>query len=147
MLAPGDGSDHVQWIDVRDVAGFTRTVIENGVSGVFNLAGPRLTWADFLRMLGAENLVWVDAEILRSAGLTFRELPLFRPERGLRSGLMDVSNELARAAGLTLTGPEVTARDVRGWMAGRDFRPELSPEREAELIRAGPLHSHGNLTA
>lgn len=135
MLAPGDGSDHVQVIDARDVARFTRTAIETDLGGSFNLAGPRLTWAEFVKVLGAENVVWVAAEVLRSAGLTLEELPLFRPERGPRSSLMEVSNERARAAGLTLTDPEVTARDTRAWILARDPTPALSPEREAELIR------------
>lgn len=136
MLAPGDGSDHVQVIDVHDLARFARTVIESDIGGVFNMSGPRLTWAEFLRVLGAQNLVWVRAEILQSAGLTFVELPLFRPEYGARSGLMDVSNERARAAGLTLTDPEVTAQDVRRWLQGQDLPLALSPEREAALIRS-----------
>jgi len=135
MLAPGDGTDHVQVIDVRDLARFTRTAIENDLGGIFNLAGPRLTRGEFMKVLGAENLVWVAAEIIDSAGLTFLELPLFRPERGARSSLMDVSNEKARKTGLTLTDPEVTARDMRAWILGRDLTPALSPEREAELIR------------
>lgn len=136
MLAPGDGSDHVQVIDGRDLARFTRTAIENNLGGSFNLAGPRLTWAEFMRLLGAQNLVWVPAEILQSAGLTFLELPLFRPEHGARSSLMDVSNEHARAAGLTLTDPAVTAHDVRAWLQGKDLPLALSPEREAALIRS-----------
>lgn len=135
MLAPGDGSDHVQVIDVRDLARFARTVIESDIGGVFNMSGPRLTWAEFLRVLGAQNLVWVPAEILQSAGLTFVDLPLFRPEHGERASLMDVGNERARAAGLTLTDPEITAQDVRAWLQGQDLPPALSPEREAELIR------------
>lgn len=134
MLAPGDGADHVQVIDVRDLARFARTVIENDLGGCFNLAGPRLSWAAFMKILGAKDIVWVGAEILESAGLTFHELPLFRTERGARSGLMDVSNEQARSAGLTLTDPEVTARHVRAWIPGKDLPPALSPEREAELI-------------
>jgi 2'-hydroxyisoflavone reductase len=135
MLAPGDGSDHVQVIDVRDVARFTRTVIENDLSGSFNLAGPRLTWAAFMRILGAQNLVWVPADIISAAGLTFLELPLFRPERGPRSSLMDVSNERARAAGLTLTDPALTVSTLRQWLHGRNLPLALAPEREAELIR------------
>lgn len=135
MLAPGDGSDHVQVIDVRDLAQFTRTVIENNLAGSFNLAGPRLTWADFIRMLGAENPVWVPAEIMKAANVTVLELPLFRPERGPRSGLMDVSAERARMAGLTLTDPEVTVKDMRASIQGSRLIPALSPEREAELIR------------
>ena len=135
MLAPGDGSDHLQVIDVRDVARFARTVIENDLGGAFNLAGPRLTWAEFIRLLGAEKIVWVAAGIIKAAGITEFELPLFRPERGPRSGLMDVSNERARAAGLTLTDPEVTMRDIQAWVLGSNLTPALSPERESELIR------------
>lgn len=135
MLAPGDGSDHVQFIDVRDVAQFGRLVIENDLGGAFNLAGPRLTWAEFMKVLGAENLVWVAAEIIRAAGVTEFELPLFRPEHGPRSGLMEVSNEQARAAGLTLTDPAVTASDMQASLRGREQPPALSREKEAELIR------------
>ncbi|MFN8179255.1 MAG: NAD-dependent epimerase/dehydratase family protein [bacterium] len=136
MLAPGDGSDHVQVIDVRDVARFARTVIEDDRGGAFNLAGPRITWAQFMMLLGAENLVWVPSEILDAAGVTWMELPLFRPEQGERSSLMDVSQERAREAGLTLTDPEVTVRDTRAWISGTQLTPALSPQREAELIRS-----------
>ncbi len=132
MLAPGDGTDHVQVVDVRDVARFARTVVERDLAGPFNLAGPRLTWADFLRVLGARDLVWVGAE--RLAGLTFRELPLYRPERGPRSGLMDVSSARALAAGLTLTDPAVTARDTRAWLGDGAWTPALPPALEAALL-------------
>jgi 2'-hydroxyisoflavone reductase len=134
MLAPGDGSDHVQFIDARDLARFVRTVIENDLGGAFNLAGPRLTWSEFMKSLGAENLVWVGAEIIKSARVTEFELPLFRPEHGPRSGLMDVSTERARTAGLRLTDPGVTMRDVRAWLRGRKVSLALLPGREAELI-------------
>ncbi len=135
MLAPGDGTDHVQVIDVRDVARFTRTVIERDLAGAFNLAGPRLSWADFLRVLGAEQPVWVDTDILQAAGLTFVELPLYRPEHGPRSSLMDVSSERAVAAGLVPTDPATTAGDTRAWLQGQQLTLALPPEREAELMR------------
>jgi 2'-hydroxyisoflavone reductase len=139
MLAPGDGSDHLQVIDVRDVGRFARTVIERDLSGAFNLAGPRLSWAEFMKLLGARNMVWVSAEIIKAAGVTESELPLFRPERGARSGLMDVSNHRARSAGLVLTDPQVTMRDMRAWILGHTtgstLANTLSSEREAELIR------------
>ena len=134
MLAPGDGSDHLQVIDVRDLARFVVTVIEHELGGAFNLAGPRLTWAHFVTMLGAQNIAWVDAQTLLAAKLSFNELPLFRPERGVRSSLMDVSSERAQALGLTLTEPGVTLRDVREWVRGRAPVTALSCEREAELI-------------
>jgi 2'-hydroxyisoflavone reductase len=135
MLAPGDGSDHLQVIDVRDLARFARTVIENALGGCFNLAGPRLTWLAFMTLLGPPNLVWVPAEILAQDGLTFNELPLYRPERGPRSGLMEVSLERTRSAGMTWTDPEVTMHDMRAWCPGQILDCGLPPEREANLLR------------
>ena len=67
--------------------------------------------------------------------MTEFELPLFRPEHGPRSGLMDVSNDRAQAAGLTLTAPELTMRDMQAWILSRNLTPALSSERERELIR------------
>jgi 2'-hydroxyisoflavone reductase len=136
VLAPGDGSDHVQVIDARDLARFVITVVENGLGGAFNMVGPRITWAEFMQALGAEHPVWVSTEILRASGLTFQEqLPMFRPEHGARSGLMDVSSEKAQAAGLILTDPAITVRDTRAWSLGANIPLALPPDREAELIR------------
>jgi 2'-hydroxyisoflavone reductase len=136
MLAPGDGLDHLQYIDARDVARFAVGVIEQDIPGCFNLAGPRLTWAEFIKLLDARNIAWVPAEVIRRAGVTEFELPLYRQDGGPRSSLMCVSNERAIAAGLTLTSPAVTIADTRAWLAGNDrLEPALSPDREAELIR------------
>lgn len=139
MLAPGDGSDHLQVIDVRDMARFVRSTVEKRVTGIYNLAGHRITWAAFMELLGATEIVWVPAEIIKAAGLTFQELPLYRPEHGARASLMDVSSERARAAGLTLTAPEVTLRDTRAWVRGRALTAGLPRELEAELIRQARL--------
>lgn len=134
MLAPGDGSDHLQVIDARDVARFCVAAIEEDRGGSFNLAGPRLTWAEFMNLLAAESVAWVPAGTIQAAGLTERELPLYRPAGGARSSLMHVSNERAVAAGLTLTAPEVTVQDTRDWLPGGGLTPALAPELEAELI-------------
>lgn len=132
--APGDGSDHVQVVDAADLASFACMVIERGLSGAFNIAGPRQTWADFLSGLGASDLVWIPTEVIRAAGVGEDELPLFRAELGPRSGLMDVCAKRATAAGLTLSDPAATARRVRAWLPDCRLAPALSPEREAELI-------------
>lgn len=134
MLAPGDGSDHVQVIDARDVAQFTRIVVEQGLAGGFNLAGPRVTWAEFMNILGARNLVWVPNEIIKAEGITEFELPLYRRDGGPRSRLMHVSNARAVAAGLNLTDVAVTARDVHSWLRDHELPPALSADREATLI-------------
>ena len=49
---------------------------------------------------------------------------------------MDVSNDRARAAGLTLTDPLTTARDTRAWSAGTPQKASLSREREAAALAA-----------
>lgn len=135
MLAPGDGSDHVQVVDVRDLARFTRTVIEQSLGGAFNVAGPRLAWADFVQLLGAQQPVWVPGEVLDAAQLRFGELPLYRREHGPRASLMDICTDKARAAGLVLTPPAQTAADTWAWCARMPPSPEtLSPQREAELM-------------
>ncbi|MEJ0089725.1 MAG: NAD-dependent epimerase/dehydratase family protein [Limisphaerales bacterium] len=135
MLAPGDGSDHLQVIDVRDLAGFVRSVAENNLEGTFNLAGPRLTWSDFFSMLGVQNAVWVSADILKSANVTFAELPLFLPQDSPRCNLMNVSHDRANVAGLQITEPKLTLRDFQTWIKNQQPAPTLSAEREAELIR------------
>jgi 2'-hydroxyisoflavone reductase len=134
MLAPGDGSDHLQFIDARDVARFVGAVVERDLAGCFNLAGRRLTWREFIRALGAANPVWVPAPVLQSAGVTFMELPLYRPEHGTYSGLMEISNERACAAGLRLTELSETIADTRAWLVGQELPLALSPDRERELI-------------
>ncbi|GAQ20051.1 NAD dependent epimerase/dehydratase [Deinococcus grandis] len=135
-LLPGDGQDHVQVIDARDLARFTVRVVEGGVGGIFNVAGPRLSWGQFARLLGVRAPVWVDAAALRDLGLGFRELPLFIPETGEQAGLMNVSAERAVLAGLTLTPPEVTARDTRAWSEHAGLSYALTPQREAEVLAA-----------
>ncbi|MFC4640094.1 NAD-dependent epimerase/dehydratase family protein [Deinococcus hohokamensis] len=136
MLAPGDGSDHVQVIDARDLAKFTVKVVEEGLSGAYNLAGPRMTWAAFLEVLGVQSPRWVPQAALETQGLGHRELPLYLPEDSEQGGLMDVSPQRALAAGLPHTDPAVTARDTRLWIQGAGLRYALSSEREAEVLQA-----------
>ncbi|PTA67518.1 NAD-dependent epimerase/dehydratase family protein [Deinococcus arcticus] len=134
-LLPGDGTDHVQVIDARDLARFTVRVIEQGIGGVFNLAGPRLSWAEFARVLGIAQPVWIGQDALEHWHLGFAELPLFIPEHAPQGGLMDISAERAIAAGLTLTPPEGTACDTRAWSQSAALTYALTPEREAEVLR------------
>jgi len=136
MLAPGDGTDHLQVIDVRDLARFTVRVVEGQLGGVFNLVGPRLSWSAFMEVLGADEVTWVSTRVLEAQGVTSQELPLYRPEHGPFSSLMDVDPARSLAAGLTLTDPAVTVRDTRAWSAGAGLTPPFTPEREAAVLVA-----------
>lgn len=135
MLAPGDGSDALQVIDVRDLAGFVASVLQRGLDGAYNLAGPRLAWADFIALLGVAEPVWVPAAILQRAGLDHVQLPLYRRAGSPRASLMDVSPARALAAGLRLTAPADTLRAVQAACRDAAATLALPPELEAELIR------------
>jgi 2'-hydroxyisoflavone reductase len=139
MLAPGDGSDHLQLVDVRDLARFAALVLEKALPGAFNIAGPRITWSAFMGLLGHPDLAWVPSEILAEARLGFGDLPLYRPEHGRFSGLMDVSGDKARTHGLVLSDPASTLSGMRHWLEGREPPQALSPEREAALVRQAGL--------
>lgn len=141
VLLPGDGTDHVQVIDARDQGEFAVKVLEEDVSGVFNLAGPRLTWAHFFDVLreatGADaRPVWVADADLAAHGLGWAELPLSIPKNGEQAGLMDMTHDSALAAGLRLSDPVRTARDTRAWSAAAGLKFALSPAREAEVLAA-----------
>lgn len=133
VLAPGDGSDYLQVIDAGDLARFVVLTAAQRVPGAFNLAGPRITWVEFMRLLRVAP-TWVDADTLRAAGVTFAELPLFLAASHPRSNLMHVSAERAAAAGLVLSDPAQTVAAVRLWLEGRTIPAALAPERERALL-------------
>ncbi len=134
MLMPGDGSDHLQVVDVSDIARFTSAVIRHDLGGVFNMAGPRVEWGTFAEMLGVQRPVWVPAEVIDAAGVT--ELQLFVPERHAYAGLMDMSSVRAQHAGMTLTEPTATLASVRAWLEDHPAELALTPQREREVIHA-----------
>jgi 2'-hydroxyisoflavone reductase len=134
VLAPGDGSDFLQVIDARDLARFTVKLVADAVDGTFNLAGPRISWAEFMTVLGVSDPRWVDGKTLEANGLGARELPVYLPEHSEQGGLMDVDLSRAVAAGLTLTDPAVTASDTRAWSRTANLQYVLTPEREAEIL-------------
>ena len=134
VLVPGDGSDHVQVIDARDLARFAVTTVERHSPGIFNLAGPRVTWSTFVEALGISSPVWVPAEMISSAGLTFADLPLYVPDGSASAGAMHVSHAAATSAGLTHTEVAVTIADTRAWLRAHPMTPVLTADREADII-------------
>lgn len=136
ILAAGKDSDHIQVIDARDIGRFAVNVVQQQLSGIFNLSGPRLTWQAFLDVLGAQNVFWVTPEQLAAVGVEIYELPVYLPDNNTQGGVMETDHSRALAAGLTLTDPAVTARDTRAWSKGAGLEYKLTPEREAEILRA-----------
>jgi 2'-hydroxyisoflavone reductase len=87
-----------------------------------------------MEALGATDPVWVPASFIDEAGLTFIDMPLYRPNGSEHASLMHVSHGRASAAGFTLTGVHTTIADVRTWLSNHPVTPALPPERERELI-------------
>jgi 2'-hydroxyisoflavone reductase len=152
VLAPGDGSDPVQLIDVRDLAAWILRCIDREITGVFNAISPagQLTMAGMLYGIkGAfvtdARFTWVDAAFLEAAGVNaWTDLPVWVPAVGEYAGFHLSSTEKAVAAGLRFRPLADTARDTLAWH--RDNRPPdyefgehgagLTRQREAEVLKA-----------
>jgi 2'-hydroxyisoflavone reductase len=158
VLAPGDPAAAVQFVDVRDLAGWMVRLIEARVSGVFNATGPEgpkrperaYTMGELLHICRqvAESeasrsgeLIWADEGFLLQAEVKpWTELPLWVPSSDPRMAHMQrVDCSRARAAGLTFRPVAETVRDTLAWArtrpADHTWRAGLPAGREAEVLR------------
>lgn len=146
VLAPEGPDLDVQWIDVRDLGEWIAATSVAGHTGTFNAVNPagRDTLGGLLQAAGtasdsAPELVWADETFLLEHEVTpFRDLPLWVPEED--RGLMRVSSERARQAGLACRPTMQTVRDTLAWLrTGRGegaWQAGIDRRREAELISA-----------
>jgi 2'-hydroxyisoflavone reductase len=131
LLAPGPPERRVQFVDVRDLAGWMLDAVEQELAGTFNATGEGIPWADLLA--GAE-VVWVPDEFLLEHGVgPWMELPLWLPGAGY-AGMHSTDVRRAVAAGLRF-------RSLPETLAGAADAPAiagvgLTPAREAELLAA-----------
>jgi 2'-hydroxyisoflavone reductase len=155
VLAPGNPATPIQFIDARDLAGWTLQMIEGDRAGVYNAAGPDyvLTMGRFLEECRAASgsdarLTWVGEQFLLERGVEpWGELPLWIPESS-ESHRYFIRTNIDRAldAGLTFRPLAETVRDTLAWQREREGRPmpdkpgvpqpdvSLKPERERELL-------------
>jgi 2'-hydroxyisoflavone reductase len=143
VLAPGSPDDPVQFIDVRDLAGWLVQLVQARQAGLYNATGVTIGFGRFLEecrlATGSDaRFHWVASERLLAAGVgEWMELPLWiaSPEFAAMQRT-DVSKALA--AGLTFRPLAETIRDTLAWDAEREWpRAEgvgLAPERERELL-------------
>jgi 2'-hydroxyisoflavone reductase len=161
IMVPGDPTQQVQYIDVRDLSEWMIRMLENGTTGTFNAVGParKQTMQEFvygLAALTAAPLTWTwiqDNEWLQKFPL--RTLPDGKTEGLLEAipWVMPLPDELghmraigakALAAGLTIRPMYVTALDTITWResdavpAALKAKPRyvLSPEDEAKILKA-----------
>jgi 2'-hydroxyisoflavone reductase len=148
VLVPRSLDREIQVVDVRDLAGWTVRMAEEGATGVFNATGPdrSLTMRELFdtcrAVAGSEATPVVVAEdfLLERGVGPWMEVPLWMPDRPEMAGFFAIDCGRAFAAGLTFRPLEETVRDTLAWDRGRPAdaprRAGLAPEREAELLAA-----------
>jgi 2'-hydroxyisoflavone reductase len=146
VLAPPTPEAPVQFIDVRDLARWVLSMVEQKKTGVYNATGPAelLTFGHFLeacqRTTGSDATVtWASAQFLAEQQVTpWMHLPLWVPEA--KWGMLQADITKATAEGLTFRPLAETVYDTLMWAHSRpndhEWRAGLSPEREAEVLAA-----------
>ncbi len=149
VLCPGDGTDRVQIIDVRDLCEWMVRLCEMETVGVYNGLGPKNGYSIAEMLYGMKAVTtsdctytWVETDFLYANQVRgYQELPVWMPARNGREGFarFDVSREIA--LGLTYRPLAVTTKDTLDYYHKQTperqatLRAGLSAEREAEVLR------------
>ena len=150
VLAPGNPTDPVQFIDARDLAEWLIRMVEQKAYGTYNATGPahRLTMAEMLYGIksvttAGAQFTWVPASFLEAQKVQpWSDMPVWIPPTGEMTGFAEVSIARALAQGLTFRSLADTAAATLAFHESRDaerkakFRSGLKPEREAEVLAA-----------
>jgi 2'-hydroxyisoflavone reductase len=151
FIAPGDGKDLIQQVDVHDVAALVVDSVESQRSGPLNASGHTYEWATWLAIArdaveGRGQPVWVDAQFLLSNGVRQHDnmpiwrwrndptpRPIYLADRAMRLGwtLTPMVQTLRRAWVFSQTLP--ASERVFPAVQGSDAWG-LSDQRERELL-------------
>lgn len=148
VLAPGDGSDAVQFIDTRDLSEWMIRLAEAKAFGIFNAMGPgfELTMQEMLLGVRAATtagarLHWAPADFLEKQKVSaWGDMPVWVPGGGDEGGFSRRSNKKAMAAGLTFRPLAQTALDTLAWFKSlpaerqATLKAGIKPEREKEVL-------------
>jgi len=155
ILAPGDGSDFIQFIDVRDLAEWMVHCVEHNINGIFNAQsnGSDITMKQLLdtcvKVLNPKaNLIWVDTEFLEAQEVApWQEMPVWIPAKGDYAGSGMMSSKRAYANGLKERPIDIVVKDCYDWFASQpaerqaELRAGISAEKEAKVLAAWKANS------
>jgi 2'-hydroxyisoflavone reductase len=141
VLAPGAQDDPLQWIDVRDLAEWLVTLVENDTAGTFNALGPPAPgrWGDVLQACvaaapGTAKLDWVPTTWLEQNGMAGEDaFPIWTAPVGKFAGFHRWSNDRAEAAGLKFRPISDTVKAILAWYPG-EIERRVRVTRELEEI-------------
>jgi nucleoside-diphosphate-sugar epimerase len=144
FMAPGAPTDAFQVIDARDLAAFTLGVVENNVTGTYNLVSNvndfkfgELTDACVaaakkqVKPAEAPRATYLPVEFLEEQQVApWSEMPVWLPAKGDEAAFAGTSNKAALARGLKITPLKKTVNDTLAWHLTR-------PAEEREKLKAG----------
>jgi 2'-hydroxyisoflavone reductase len=147
VLAPGSPDRFIQFIDVRDLAGWIVHVIERKETGAYNAHGtPRtVTMKDLLDECKTvsqsdASFIWADEEfLLQNEVVSWSEMPLWLPENAAPhlKGFMFINCDKAVNAGLNFRSLNDTVGATLNWYQtdGRQLKAGLDFEKEKALLQ------------
>ena len=150
ILAPGDPTDPVQFIDARDLAEWTIRMVEQGTTGIFNATGPKSTLTIGQMLAGIQEvtradarLTWADADFLAAQKVSpWGDMPVWVPPKGDSAGFARISIAKALSKGLTFRSVPDTTKATLDWFRAQPaerqtkLRAGIKPEREVEVLAA-----------
>jgi 2'-hydroxyisoflavone reductase len=137
MIVPGDPSDPIQIIDVRDLADFIIHCFEENVVGIYNVTGPRSELSMKGMVEGVRSGVgtqttftWVSNEFLDASGVAEGKFPLYAPPTGDTAGFHRCNISRALAKGLKFRSVSDTAKATLEWYKSlpADLQPRIAPQ-------------------
>jgi len=157
VLAPGDGSDPIQVIDVRDLAEWTIRLAESRTLGVFNATGPAqpMIMREMLATIASSlqvrpTITWVSTQFLEAQHIeAWGDMPVWVPAQGDSAGFAKRSIGRALRAGLTFRPLPTTSVDTLAWFRQQPdarqakLRAGLTPDRENAALIAWKSSPHG----
>jgi 2'-hydroxyisoflavone reductase len=139
LLAPGPASRPVQFVEVRDLAGWLLHLCDLGEAGTFNAVCEPVSFAALLAACrdvatADATVTWVDSAFLTTEGVgPWKELPLWLPDEPEAARFMEAVATRAHAAGLRHRPLVETVRGALTQAAPVDG-VGLTPDRERELL-------------
>jgi 2'-hydroxyisoflavone reductase len=156
-IAPGDGTNYVEIVDVKDVADFLVLAIDRSLHGTFNLTGRPILFREFLNTCKSAThsdaeLIWIPETFLHQQGIApqpgvsnwFLNFPFWHPEPD-RLGFAQISSQKAFQAGWETRPLRDTALDYLMSFASLnnyDFRDPLPAETEEKTLELWQSRPH-----
>ena len=148
VMAPGEPSDSVQFIDARDLAEWTIRMVEQGDTGTYNATGPKLKLSIKEMLDGIKKatksdarFTWVNADFLAAHNVhPWSDMPVWVAPRGDEVGFSQISVKKALSKGLTFRSVPETTQATLEWFRKQPaerqatLRAGIKPEREREVL-------------